>query len=229
MSEPIVSIEKVTKDFQLGRNTIRALRDINLSVEEGEFMAIAGPSGSGKSTLLNLIGCIERPTSGVVKLGGADVTRLSSNELAEVRARKLGFIFQTFNLLPVLTVSENIEFPLHLKGMSGGQKRDLVARAVREVGLENFSARKPAELSGGQRQRVAIARALVGAPSIILADEPTANLDHRTGAEILTLMQGINKRLGTTFIFSTHDSKIMSMAGRVVELMDGEILRDDVS
>ncbi len=216
----IVYVGKVTKEFHLGSTVVNALRDIDLTVESGEFMAIAGPSGSGKSTLLNIIGCIERPTSGEVRIDGVDVLNLSSNELAQVRAARIGFIFQTFNLLPVLSVAENVEYPLHLKRERDG-KAGKVASILKEVGLERFSRHKPAELSGGQRQRVAIARALVGSPSIILADEPTANLDHNTGTEILNLMKGLNKKFGTTFIFSTHDQKIMALADRVVELRDG--------
>ncbi|MBI5469154.1 MAG: ABC transporter ATP-binding protein [Deltaproteobacteria bacterium] len=218
----IVYVEKVSKEYQLGATVVKALKGVDLAVEGGEFMAIVGPSGSGKSTLLNLIGCIEKPTAGIVKVDGVDVVNLSSNELAVIRAGKLGFIFQTFNLLPVLTVAENVEYPLHLKPVGSKEKKERVDSVLKEVGLERFSAHKPAELSGGQRQRVAIARALVGSPSIILADEPTANLDHKTGTGILELMRGINKKFGTTFIFSTHDQKIVTMADRVVELRDGE-------
>lgn len=218
----IISVEKVSKDYRLGATVVTALKGIDLTVDGGEFMAIVGPSGSGKSTLLNLIGCIEKPTSGTVKVGGVNVAGLSSNELAEIRASRLGFIFQTFNLLPVLTVAENVEYPLHLKPVGSKEKKERVGSVLKEVGLERFSSHKPAELSGGQRQRVAIARALVGSPSIILADEPTANLDHKTGTGILELMKGINKKFGTTFIFSTHDQKIMAIADRVVELRDGE-------
>lgn len=222
----IVYVEKVSKDYHLGATVVKALKGVDLTVEGGEFMAIVGPSGSGKSTLLNLIGCIEKPTTGIVKVDGVDVVNLSSNELAEIRASKLGFIFQTFNLLPVLTVAENVEYPLHLKPVGSLEKKERVDSVLKEVGLERFSAHKPAELSGGQRQRVAIARALVGSPSIILADEPTANLDHKTGTGILELMKGINKKFGTTFIFSTHDQKIMAIADRVVELRDGERVGD---
>ena len=221
----IVHAEKVTKDFYLGKTVVNALKDIDLTVERGEFLAIVGPSGSGKSTLLNLIGCIEKPTAGTVKIEGIDITLLSSNELADIRAHKLGFIFQTFNLLPVLTVAENVEYPLLMKRLARHEKRERVMAVLKEVGLERFSAHKPGELSGGQRQRVAIARALVGSPAIILADEPTANLDHKTGTDILNLMKELNKKFGTTFIFSTHDQKIMAMADRVVELRDGEIVK----
>lgn len=219
----IVSVENVSKEYRLGATTVNALMGVSLRVNKGEFLAIAGPSGSGKSTLLNLIGCIESPTSGRIEIEGADVGPLDHSSRASLRARKLGFIFQTFNLLPVLTVAENIEYPLLLAKVPRGERAERVKRAAAEVGLGRFCAHKPAELSGGQRQRVAIARALVGSPSIILADEPTANLDHKTGTEVLNLMKEINVRFGTTFIFSTHDSKIMSMADHVVELRDGEI------
>ncbi len=220
----IVGVKRVEKTFKLGATVIHALKGVELSVEKGEFLAISGPSGSGKSTLLNLIGCIERPTSGLVTVDGQEVASLSPDELAEVRANKIGFIFQTFNLLAVLTAAENIEFPLCIKKIDGSRKSEMVKDVLREVGLERFASHKPSELSGGQRQRVAIARALAGSPRIILADEPTANLDQKTGAGILGLMKGINRKFGTTFIFSTHDRKIMAMADRVVELRDGEII-----
>jgi putative ABC transport system ATP-binding protein len=222
----IVSVEKVSKEYRLGATTVSALRDVSLRVKKGEFLAIAGPSGSGKSTLLNLIGCIESPTSGRIEIEGTEIGLLSQASRAELRSNKLGYVFQTFNLLPVLTVAENVEYPLLVRGVRKGERAGMVAKALSEVGLERFTRHKPAELSGGQRQRVAIARALVGAPAIILADEPTANLDHKTGTEVLNLMKEINVRFGTTFVFSTHDSKIMSMADHVVELMDGEIAGD---
>lgn len=225
----IVLIKNATKTFRLGKNTINALKGVDLSVGRGEFLAIVGPSGSGKSTLLNLIGCIDRPTSGAVFIDGTDITALSSNELSELRARRLGFIFQTFNLLPVLTVAENVEYPLHLLQVPREEKKQRVDEMLREVGLERFKGHKPAELSGGQRQRVAIARSLVGSPSIVLADEPTANLDAKTGAEILGLMRGLNRKFGSTFIFSTHDQRIMQMADRIVEIRDGEIVSNHVS
>lgn len=225
----IIKIENAGKNFNLGKTIIHALKSVSLEIEKGEFMAIVGPSGSGKSTLLNLIGCIERPSSGTVRIDGMDIGSLSPDELADIRSSKLGFIFQSFNLLPVLTVAENVEYPLHLRSDEKRTRAQKVAGVLREVGLERFSSHKPAELSGGQRQRVAIARALVGSPSIILADEPTANLDHRTGEEILNLMKDINRKMGTTFVFSTHDPKIMNIADRTVELRDGEITFDHVS
>ncbi|MFH1023469.1 MAG: ABC transporter ATP-binding protein [Planctomycetota bacterium] len=221
----VIEVENVAKDFHLGRIVVHALRGVSLSVKAGEFMAIVGPSGSGKSTLLNLIGCIERPTSGRVLVDGRDVSALSGDRQADLRARKMGYVFQTFNLLPVLTAEENVEYPLHLQGIPRRERRERVRALMAEVGLESVAFHKPAELSGGQRQRVAVARALVGRPAIVLADEPSANLDHKTGVEILELMRRLNEKTKTTFIFSTHDPKVMSIAQRVVELSDGEIVK----
>ena len=206
----------------LGRTLVPALRDVSLAVEPGEFMAVAGPSGSGKSTLLNLIGCLDHPTSGRVLIGGTDVAKLPDDTLSDLRARTLGFIFQTFNLIPVLSALENGEFPLLFQGANHtGRERAL--RALEEVGLAQFARHRPDELSGGQRQRVAVARALVTDPAIVLADEPTANLDSATGEAIIDLMLEINRRDGTTFVFSTHDPKVMSHAHRVVRLQDGRV------
>jgi putative ABC transport system ATP-binding protein len=217
-----VRVENVTKDYELGRTKVEALRGVSLSVEPGEFMAVAGPSGSGKSTLLNLIGCLDHPSSGRVSIGEQDVAALDDNALSDLRARCIGFIFQTFNLIPVLSALENVEFPLLLRGGNhGGRARAL--RALGEVGLEDFVRHRPDELSGGQRQRVAVARALVTDPVIVLADEPTANLDSATGEAIISLMLEINRRDGTTFIFSTHDPKVMVHAHRVLRLADGRI------
>lgn len=220
----IVRTEGVKKTYFLGKTEVSALKGINLTVEDGEFLAIAGPSGSGKTTLLNLIGCIEKPTVGKVFIEGVDTAGLSSDELAEIRARKLSFIFQNFNLLPVLTALENVEYPLHNRKMSSKEKRERAKEALEKVGLFKFSGHKPMELSGGQRQRVAIARAIVCEPIIVLADEPTANLDHKTGQEILELMKKINATQKTAFIFSTHDTKVMDMSQRIINLCDGEIL-----
>ena len=220
----IISMSQVTKDYALGRTTVHALRGINISIDTGEFMSIVGPSGSGKTTLLNLIGCIDRATSGEVLVGGENVTKLSDKKITELRLFKIGFIFQTFNLIPVLNVRENIEFPLLL--MKSIPKKELKARVqhwIDAVGLTDYAHHKPAELSGGQRQRVAIARALVTSPSIILADEPTANLDSVTGGQILDLMQTLNEQYNTTFIFSTHDQQVMRYAKRIIKIKDGLI------
>ncbi len=217
-----VQVEAATKDYQLGKTTVPALRGVSLAVESGEFMAVAGPSGSGKSTLLNLIGCLDHPTSGRVVIAGQDVAALDDDALSDLRARTLGFIFQTFNLIPVLSALENVEFPLLLRGgPHGGRER--ARRALDEVGLAGFERHRPDELSGGQRQRVAVARALVTDPVIVLADEPTANLDSATGESLLELMLEINRRDKTTFIFSTHDPRVMERAQRVVRLVDGKL------
>jgi putative ABC transport system ATP-binding protein len=221
----LVRVEGVTKEYQLGEQKIIALQDITLSIEEGVFLAIAGPSGSGKTTLLNVIGCIDIPTAGKVYIDDVDVTDRSANELADFRAHTTGFIFQNFNLFPVLTAAENVEYPLlNLPQLSHGERRKRVARYLKIVGLEQYANHRPNQLSGGQRQRVAIARALAIKPRIILADEPTANLDHKTGASILNLMKEINRKYGTTFIFSTHDRRVMAMADRLIRIEDGQII-----
>jgi putative ABC transport system ATP-binding protein len=217
-----VKLVEVTKTYELGRTRVPALRGVSLEVEPGEFMAVAGPSGSGKSTLLNLIGCLDQPSSGKVFVEGRDVQELGDDALSDLRARKLGFIFQTFNLIPVLSALENVEFPLLFRG-GDHQGRERARRALEEVGLLEFARHRPDELSGGQRQRVAVARALVTDPLIVLADEPTANLDSSTGEAIIDLMLEINRRDGTTFIFSTHDPQVMRHARRVVRLHDGRL------
>ena len=221
MSE-VVSVKDVSKTYRLGTQTVTALADVCLTVHGGEFMAVAGPSGSGKTTLLNLIGCLDVPTSGEIAIDGEPITRLAAGRRADLRARKLGFIFQTFNLIPVLTAWENVEYPL-LIHRRGGDTGERVRRALEHVGLGERARHRPSELSGGQQQRVAIARALVGEPSLVLADEPTANLDSATGREIVDLMRRLNRERNTTFIFSTHDPRIMSAADRVVEISDGRL------
>jgi putative ABC transport system ATP-binding protein len=220
----VVQVEHICKDYRLGEQTVRALDDVSVSIEQGVFLAIAGPSGSGKSTLLNLIGCIDTPTSGRIVIDGNDVSGQSPDQLADLRARTIGFIFQTFNLLPVLSAEENVEYPLlQMREISRAQRRERVAKLLETVGLSRYAKHRPNQLSGGQRQRVAIARALVTRPRIVLADEPTANLDHRTGEGILALMQEINRKSGTTFIFSTHDKKVMSKANRLIRIEDGRV------
>jgi putative ABC transport system ATP-binding protein len=220
----VVQVDHVCKDYRLGEQTVRALDDVSVSIEEGVFLAIAGPSGSGKSTLLNLIGCIDTPTSGRVVIAGKDVSGQTPDQLADLRARTIGFIFQTFNLLPVLSAEENVEYPLlQMREIGRDERRTRVAKMLEIVGLSRFARHRPNQLSGGQRQRVAIARALVTRPRIVLADEPTANLDHKTGEGILVLMQEINRKSGTTFIFSTHDRKVMSKANRLIRIEDGRV------
>lgn len=221
----VVRIERVFKAYMLGEQKVQALSDISLSVEDGVFLAIAGPSGSGKSTLLNLLGCIDTPSSGSIYINGEDVGGKTPDQLADLRAHTIGFIFQTFNLLPVLSAAENVEYPLlQLREIGAAERRERVARYLAIVGLSKYAGHRPNQLSGGQRQRVAIARALATKPKIVLADEPTANLDHKTGEGILTLMKQINRRTKTTFIFSTHDRRVMAMADRLVKIEDGRIV-----
>lgn len=218
----VVRIERVFKDYLLGDQIVQALSDITLHIEQGVFLAISGPSGSGKTTLLNLIGCIDRPTEGWIYINDQDVTGWSGDKLADLRARSIGFIFQTFNLLPVLTAAENVEYPLlYRTDVSKEERRRRVGHFLDMVGLSKYGDHRPNQLSGGQRQRVAIARALAIQPAIVLADEPTANLDRTTGTEILQLMRSINQQLKTTFIFSTHDQRVIDMADRLVKIEDG--------
>ena len=220
----IVRLEHVYKEYPLGAYQVQALSDINFSVDAGVLLAIAGPSGSGKSTLLNLIGHIDVPSRGQVIVAGHDITGKSPDALAELRARTVGFIFQSFNLFPVLTAEENVEYPLlQMQEIKRGERKKRVANLLSIVNLSKFSGHRPSQLSGGQRQRVAIARALVTRPSIVLADEPTANLDHKTGQGILALMREINKVMHTTFIFSTHDQKVIDFADHYVGIEDGEV------
>ena len=221
----LVRVENVTKEYKLGDQPVLALNRINLQIENGVFLAIAGPSGSGKTTLLNLIGCIDTATSGMSSWR-TRTSRASADQLAALRARTIGFIFQTFNLLPVLSAEENVEYPLlQFRELSSSERRRRVRKYLDVVSLTPFANHRPNQLSGGQRQRVAIARALATHPKIILADEPTANLDHKTGGRILRLMRKINRQSGATFVFSTHDKRVIDMADRRVDLEDGEIVR----
>lgn len=221
----IVQIRNVSKEYMLGEQHVHALININLEIEESVFLAIAGPSGSGKSTLLNLIGCIDIPTTGKIFINGQDTSGKTPDELSELRLRNIGFIFQTFNLFPVLSAEENIEYPLlQFRELDSIERQKRIVKFLDIVGLSKFSHHRPNQLSGGQRQRVAIARALATHPKIILADEPTANLDHKTGEGILELMKEINRKYKTTFIFSTHDSRVMAMADRLIHIEDGRII-----
>lgn len=220
----VVTVDHVTKEYRLGEQTVCALNDISLAIEAGVFLAIAGPSGSGKTTLLNLIGCIDRPTTGRVLIDDQDVGGMSADQLAALRLRSIGFIFQTFNLLPVLSAAENVEYPLLQRpDISPAERAERVAYFLNVVGLADRMNNRPNQLSGGQRQRVAIARALAGSPRIILADEPTANLDKKTGVSILKLMKKINERTKTTFVFSTHDRRVVDLADRLVQVEDGSV------
>jgi putative ABC transport system ATP-binding protein len=223
----IVSIQNVRKDYHLDKVVVPALQGVDLTVSQGDFLSIVGPSGSGKTTLLNLIGCVDTATSGTVLVDGQDTRNLSDHQLTDLRLNTLGFIFQSFNLVPVLSVFQNVEFPLLLQRKLGKEERtSRVNELLEKVGLDKHSQHRPSELSGGQRQRVAIARALVTRPKIVLADEPTANLDSVTGENIIDLMKEMNRVEKTTFIFSTHDAKVMSHANSVVRLADGKIVDD---
>ncbi len=229
MSDVIISLEKVKKVYFLDTVEVDALKDITLDIHAGDFVSIAGPSGSGKTTILNLIGCVDKPTSGTVIVHGKNTSGLDDDSLTELRHTSIGFIFQTFNLIPVLNIRENVELPLLLDNQGGDRKadrKDWVDFLVESVGLKDRMLHKPAELSGGQRQRIAIARALVMKPAIVLADEPTANLDSATGESILRLMHHMNETFGTTFIFSTHDPDIVEEADHIIRLKDGRIVED---
>jgi len=224
---PLLELKKVKKIYQQGKIEVPALRGVDLTVEEGEFTTVFGPSGSGKTTLLNMIGCLDTPTEGEIYLNGNRISELSKKELAMIRRYNIGFIFQSYNLIPVLTAYENVEFALRLVGkLSEKEMRERVIKILEEVGLKGKENRKPGELSGGEMQRVAIARALIKNPKIILADEPTANLDSETAQDVIKNMVKMNKESGTTFIFSTHDPQIMEYARRFISLKDGTISSD---
>ena len=226
MCDNIIRLKNVIKNYTLGKTTVKALRGVTLEIKRGDFTAIMGPSGSGKTTLLNLIGCLDKPTSGAVFFEGKDISKLNVDRLAGIRSAKIGFVFQHFNLIPVLSIFENVEFPLLLKKLGKVERLERIYHALQMVGLEDKASRKPLELSGGEQQRVAVARALVSKPDVILADEPTGNLDSNTGDKIIHLMRSLNKKESTTFIFSTHDPTIMECASKVVKLHDGEIVRE---
>jgi len=215
------------KIFEQEAEEVQAVRGVNLNIEPGEFTAMAGPSGSGKTTLLNLIGGLTRATRGNVWIAGRDLTTMSNRELARMRLDQIGFIFQAYNLLPVLTAAENAEFPLLLQGRNGGQRRDRVHKLFERTGLAGLEDRRPGKLSGGQQQRVAVIRAVVSEPALVLADEPTANLDSAASDQLLDMMEELNRELGTTFVFATHDPRVMERARRLVRLVDGAIASDE--
>jgi putative ABC transport system ATP-binding protein len=221
---PLVALRGVKKTYRLGRTEVPALKGVDLEVQAGEFTAVMGPSGSGKTTLLNIIGCLDRMDAGSYQLGGVELGGQDFNDLAEIRNRKIGFIFQSFNLIPVLDVAENIEFPCLIRDEKRKPLRARAEHLAREVGLDQFLHHKPDELSGGQRQRVAIARALITEPQLVLADEPTANLDSATSTQIIDLMLALNREKGVTFLFSTHDPRVVDHARRVVRIADGVLV-----
>ena len=222
----IVEVTGVTKDYGEDGIVTRALRGVDLVLMAGEFTSMAGPSGSGKTTLLNIIGGLDRPTSGTVEIEGDEITHLPGGRLSRLRRDRIGFIFQSYNLIPVLTALENAEYVLMLQNVDKDERRERVMRILREVGLEGLEHRFPRELSGGQQQRVAIARAIASEPSLILADEPTANVDSETGSSLMDLMRRLNEEKGMTFLFSTHDQAVMKRARRLIKLRDGRIIDD---
>jgi putative ABC transport system ATP-binding protein len=225
MTEWVIDAEDLVKTYQMGVVEVRALRGVSLKVSRGEVMSIMGPSGSGKTTLMNLLGCLDRPTSGSYRLDGEPVSKLSDDDLADVRSRKVGFVFQSFNLLGRQTALVNVELPMRYAGIMRGRKQR-ATEALEAVGLGDRLHHRPNELSGGQQQRVAIARALVNSPSIILADEPTGNLDSKSGDEVMQYLLGLNAEHGTTLVFVTHDPDIAARTNRVVRLFDGNIVED---
>ena len=225
----LLKLKNISKVYHTNKVGVLALKDVSFEVEKGEFLSLAGPSGSGKTTALNLIGGLDKPSEGNLYIDQTNINNQSKSDLAILRRNHIGFIFQTFNLIPILSAFENVEFPLILKGKNSPEERKLkVEEILRIVGLEDLMHRKPFEMSGGQQQRVAIARALVKEPKLVLADEPTANLDSNTGKDVLKLMQKLNKDKGITFIFSTHDQMVMDFANRIIRLKDGQIYRDDM-
>lgn len=224
----VIQMKQITRTYQQGSLEVLALRGVDLKIAAGEFTALAGPSGSGKTTLLNIIGVLDKPTSGRIEVGGTDITTLAKGEAADFRLAKVGFIFQAYNLVPVLTAYENAEFTLLLRGVPTAERKARVAPLMERVGLGDMQDRKPHELSGGQQQRVAVVRALATRPEIVLADEPTANLDSETSGELLDLMLELNKELTTTFLFSTHDPAVIGRARRIVRLLDGRVERTEV-
>jgi putative ABC transport system ATP-binding protein len=219
-----IEIENAVKTYQIGDVKTHALDGVSLTIEEGEFMALVGPSGSGKTTMLQMMGCLDRPDSGAVKINGQDVTRLSKNKRADLRRERIGFIFQFFALVPVLTAYENVELPLLLNGGSARERRERARELLAAVGLADRANHRPDQLSGGEQQRVAIARALAPRPLLVLADEPTANLDTANGSQAMEIMQRLNEETGTAFVFATHDPRVVSYAQRVVRLQDGVVI-----
>jgi putative ABC transport system ATP-binding protein len=226
-SEEVLKVIDISRTYRIGEVSVNALKAVNLTIARGEFTAIAGPSGSGKTTLLNIISGLDVPTSGHALLAGRPISEMKGSELSDFRRDHIGFIFQAYNLIPVLSVKENIEYIMLLQGIGEEERLSRVVSILEQVGLTGMEDRLPRQLSGGQQQRVAVARAMVSGPDIILADEPTANLDSHTGASLLEIMRGLNETKGMTFVFSTHDTMIMERAKRLVLLKDGEIVKDE--
>jgi putative ABC transport system ATP-binding protein len=226
--EPLIELTGVWRVFPVGDTEVAALQGVDLEVARGEFVAVMGSSGSGKSTLLHLIGCLDRPTRGTYRLAGRDVAALSADELADLRNREIGFVFQSFNLIPRTSALENVELPLVYGGLPAAEQRARARAALRDVGLAHRDAHLPSQLSGGQQQRVAIARAMVGGPSLLLADEPTGNLDSKASLEIIALFRRLNRERGVTVVVVTHESDVAAYAGRVIGMLDGRVVSDAV-
>lgn len=222
----VIELENATKIYTIGEVETRALDSVTLTIEDGEFTTIVGPSGSGKTTMLQLMGCLDQPNSGIVRINGQDVTQYSKNKRAELRREMIGFIFQFFALVPVLNAYENVELPLLLNGVKAGERKERVMGLLDAVGLSDRIKHRPDQLSGGQQQRVAIARALASDPLLVLADEPTANLDTENGQQAMEIMQKLNEETGTAFVFATHDTRVIAYARRVVEMQDGQIINN---
>ena len=228
MARTVIDAHELSKTYTEGPVPVEAVKDVHLHIEAGEFIALVGPSGSGKTTLLNMIGGLDEPTKGKVVIDGTDITGMKENKLIDFRLRNIGFVFQAYNLIPVLTAEENIEFIMLLQGTEKDERKQRVQQLLEEVGLQGKGSSRPSELSGGQQQRVAVARALASKPKFVLADEPTANLDSTTAANLLDIMEKLNKEEGMTFVFSTHDPRVIQRARRVVTLVDGEIEKDEM-
>jgi len=226
-SEAVVQLEGVTRTYRHDSIAVHALRGVNLEIRRGDFAVLVGPSGSGKTTLLNMIGGLDSPTEGRIWVAGAEIGRLSKAELSQVRLRKIGFVFQEFNLIPVLSALENVEFVMLLQGLPETERRSRAVALLRELGLEGLEHRRPSELSGGQQQRVAVARAIAAEPLIVLPDEPTANLDSQAGGALMDMMRRLNEDKGITFVFSTHDPMVVERARRVIRLRDGQVEADE--
>lgn len=224
----VVKIENVTRTYRIGKIETKALRGVNLTIESGEFTALVGPSGSGKTTLLQIIGCLDQPTSGKVTINEKDVTRLNRNQRADMRRGTIGFVFQFFALIPTLTAYENVEMPLLLNGHTPKERKERVMELLKAVDLADRVNNRPDQLSGGQQQRIAVARALASGPTLILADEPTANLDTANGQQVMEIMQKLNEKTGVTFIFATHDPRVIKYAKRIITLRDGLIVEENV-
>ena len=227
MQQPIVQLDNVSKYYQQGKVTVKAIEGLSLSLNSSDFAALSGPSGSGKTTILNLIGALDEPTSGTIWLEGVDLSQQNRTRLSKIRRDRIGFVFQAYNLIPVMTAFENAEFVLALQGVETDERQKRVQAIMQEVGLADLMNRRPDELSGGQQQRVAIARAIVPEPAIVLADEPTANVDSATANDLLDLMEELNVNKGITFLFSTHDQRVMNRARRLIQLQDGKLAADE--